>query len=65
MKSRNTPRGGTTSGSELKGVVKKTAGRLTGNKAWEEQGEAEMNEGSAPGKKKNRRSENPDPHRRG
>jgi uncharacterized protein YjbJ (UPF0337 family) len=72
MKKRNSRSGSAAHGREFKGVVKKTAGKLTGDRRMEDEGREEMLKVSASpassrpaARRKQRPRLNPDPHRRG
>jgi uncharacterized protein YjbJ (UPF0337 family) len=62
MKSRSAQRNSKEEATELRGVVKKTAGRLTNDPKLESEGHAEMTRGNT---RSRRATRNPDPHRRG
>jgi uncharacterized protein YjbJ (UPF0337 family) len=72
MKKRSSRSGSAGHGHEFKGVVKKTAGKLTGDRRMEDEGRQEMLKNSASrassrptARRKRRPRLNPDPHRRG
>ncbi|HMJ91156.1 MAG TPA: hypothetical protein VK530_15140 [Candidatus Acidoferrum sp.] len=63
MKHRSPEKDRSRDSSELRGVVKKMTGRLTGNPKLEREGETEMS--GAGTKQKSAAVRNPDPHRHG